>query len=351
MGLGDELKSSAGATATEESVTGFKAWLGQFVPPIAIDFAITIIVIIAAVLFVTQNERVLRLLGKLTGAITRWFSKLFGHRVRNFNTKLLRSAYLNKESLQYTIVKYFEDMIMNLDLQKDGVTVSGLLFFLLGSAAILTAMLNSLMSFGMLLPIIYCAVVAILFIMFRLLSVSQLEKREEMIMDAVDFLVSDIKGGVFNAMMRYEHSFNPNIRTYFSECIDDIKNKGASFEEAMLKLNAQLGPMFTDFAYKSIIYEAKADEGLEDLFSSIIETNRNRRNLRYINNIEFNSLRLEFLISVGMILAYGGMFMATDKWAMHFLTTTFLGRLMIIADVIIIAAVMGFITNIKAKSL
>ena len=180
---------------------------------------------------------------------------------------------------------------------------------------------------------------------------SDLKTFRKKIMDAVDFLVSDIKGGVFNAMMRYEDSFNPDIRPYFSECIDDVKNKGASFEEAMLKLNAALGITFTDFAYKAIIYEAKADDGLEDLFSSIIETNRNKRNLRYINNIEFNNLKVEFLGSMGIILLYVIYSVATDEFTRWFISTQAAGKILIIVDIIIVAVVMAFITSIKSKSL
>ena len=326
-------------------------FLARFLPEAFIDGAIAIIVIAGGLIFVTQNVNILRILGKLLNVISNLFNKLMGRRVKDFNTKILRSAYLNKETLEYRVVREFEDLIMNLDLHKDGVSVAGLMFFMAVSALILTLGLNSLFSLGALIAIGYVAIFIILFIMFKLVSLTNLERREEMIMDAVDFLVSDIKGGVFNAMMRYEHSFNPDIRPYFSECIDDIRNKGASFEEAMLKLNAALGITFTDFAYKSIIYEAKADDGLEDLFSSIIETNRNRRNLRYINNIEFNNLKVEFLGSMGLIAAYIVYSVMTDEWTMNFLSTNNFGKFLIILDVIIIAAVLAFITNIKAKSL
>lgn len=328
-----------------------REWLSQYVPTAALDFVITIIVIIGAILFVTQNTKILRFLGRLVNGVARFFSKIFGRRIKTWNTTVLRSAYLNKNTLQYKYVKIMEELLLNLDLHRDGVSVTGLTLFMVVSSLLITLVINSFMSFGWLLALVFVAVYIVIFILFRLVSLTQLEKREEMIMDAIDFIVSDIKGGVFNAMMRYENSFNPAIRPYFSECIDDIKNKGASFESAMLKLNGQLGNTFTDFAYKAIIYEAKADDGLEDLFSSIIETNRNRRNLRYINNQEFNALKIEFLLSLGIILAYVVLFGLSDPFTLHFLTQEVMGRVMIIADVIIIAAVLAFITQIKAKSL
>lgn len=321
------------------------------VPELLVDMVFTVLVIVAAFMFIMNNVRILQFLAKLLNGVAKLFSKKFGRSIKSWNTTMMRSAYLNKDTFQYTYVKAMEDLIMNLELHKDGVTVMGMTLFLFGSTLFLTLLLNSIVSFGAVLPLAYGGIFAVIYIIFRLVSLTRLERREEMIMDAIDFLVSDIKGGVFNALMRYEESFNPAIRPYFSECIDDIKNKGASFEEAILKLNAALGSTFTDFAYKAIIYEAKADDGLENLFSSIIETNRNRRDLRYINNMAFNSLRLEFLISVGATMLYAMAYLGRDDFVFEFLTQTFFGRLMIIIDILIVAAVMAFITEIKAKAL
>ena len=67
-------------------------------------------------------------------------------------------------------------------------------------------------------------------------------------------------------------------------------------------LNDKLGYNFTDFAQKAVLYEDKADETMEDIFSSIIETNRQRRTLRYINisksSVKVNSPFLFFNCSM-----------------------------------------------------
>lgn len=328
----------------------FRAWLGNYIPTAALDIVIFAIILFGAIIFVTQNVKVLRIAGNILQKVGVIVNKLLGRRMQVINKRVLRSAYLNKDSLQYTIVKYFEDIIMNLELQKEGITVTGLLFFMLLSSFIATIFLDYLLKFGTLLPFCFATVFFLVFTLFRLYALTRVEKREAMIMDAIDLLVSDVKGGIFNAMMRHQESFNPVIRPYFIECVDNVRHKNFSVSAAVLELNKNLGVTFTDFAYKVIIYEEKGGESMENLFSSIIELNRNRRQLRYINDIKFNSLKNTFLITMLLIGSFAAFLMLTEPFVYTFFTENFGGRLMLIADVAAIGAVLAFITSIKAKS-
>jgi hypothetical protein len=266
----------------------------------------------------------------------------------------MRSAYLNKDSLQYSIVKYFEDMIRNLDLERDGVTVTGMLLFISIVAFVITMFLNTLLKFGFsLFGLAFCAVWFVFFVLFRFVSLTRTERREALIMDAIDLMVSDIKDGVYNVMQRYleADAFHPEIKPYIAEFVDNIKNKGYSFKDSMLQLNSHLGYTFTDFAYKAIMYEEKRDDNMDDLFSTIIETNRNRRTLRAINNMAFNDLKLELIISLLIILVYGAVLMMTESFVYEFFTTMMFGRILIIIDVVALGCVLLYITNIKAQAL
>lgn len=312
----------------------------------------TVIILVLAYVFVRYNVKVLSLLGKLIQFLSVLVYKVVGTPIKAADKKLLRAAYLNKDSLSYKIVSYFESMIIALDLHKDGVSVSGLLFFLCAISIIVALVLNSIFAFGLvLLPICAIAVFAIVFILFKVVATSHVEKREEHIMDAVDFLIADIKGGVFNAIVRYENAIHPDIRIYFSQFIDEIRNQGYSFTDAMLNLNTKLGPTFSDFAYKAIMYEDKADEGMEEMFSSIVEKNRNVRTLRYNNNLVFSEVRMTFLMCIGIILFFAFYMVSTDAYFYTFFTESSLGKVLIIVDIIIIAAVLAFISAVKAKSL
>ena len=283
--------------------------------------------------------------------VDKWYYKLFGKTLKQLHVSFSRSADLNKYSFTYKVYHFFDELIINLDMKKDNVTVTGLLVFIgaisLAGGVVLGTVMNSI---GMLFPIT-AALFYLIVVVFRFLGLMRYEQRESEIMDAVDLLVSDIRGGIYNAILRYKDSFHPNIRPFFLSFIDDIQNKGYSFKQAMGILNDRLGPNFTDFAQKAVLYEDKADETMEDIFSSIIETNRQRRTLRYINNIKFNELRTQFIVSFLLIIGYGVFSALLDPFILEFLTQNAFGKCLLIGDIVVIAFVLSYLASIKAKSL
>lgn len=308
------------------------------------------VVIILIAFFLMYNKVVLKFQAKSNNFISQKFYKLFGHRVKFLETKLNRTVSLNRRSFVYTIYNFFYDILVNLDLVRVGVTVTGLLFFIgilsACAAFILVVLLNGIALY----PFAFAAVAYLITIIFKFISLSYYEQREAHIMDAVDLLVSDIKGGVANAVSRYKNSFHPTIRPYFLNFLDN-KNKGYGFSRAMIILNQNLGAFFDDFAQKAILYESKADSSMDDIFSSLLETNRQIRTLRYTNGLKFKALRTQFLASVGIIGGYIVFVVFKDPFLRHFITQTFIGKILIIADIVLIAVVLGYLSSIKAKTL
>lgn len=292
-------------------------------------------------------ERLFRAREK-TGAV---YYKVLGRRVRRASVQMERAASLNKKGRLYKMYMFFEDMILNLDMSKDNVTVTGLLIFLVSISFSIGLIVTFVMDSFMLLVPVTLAVLYLLVTVFRLAALTKYEKREAAIMDAVDLLVSDVKGGVYNAVSRYMESFSPLVKPFFFEFVDDIREKGYSFEQAMRGLNAKLGMNFTDFAQKAILYERKADENLDDIFSSIIEMNRQRRTLRYINAQEFAKLRSEFIVCFLMIVGYALFSALLDPNILYFLTHLFIGKVLVVVDIVIVAWVLSYMAAVKAKSL
>lgn len=283
--------------------------------------------------------------------VNKWYYRAFGKTLKHIQTSFSRTAQLNKYSMTYKIYHFFDEMIINLDMKKDNVTVTGLLVFILSismsSGIVLSYIMNSI---ALVIPIM-AAFFYLVVVVLRFLGLIQYEQREAEIMDAVDLLVSDIRGGIYNAILKYQDSFHPNVKPYFLSFIDDIQNKGYSFKQAMGILNDKLGPNFTDFAQKAVLYEAKADETMEDIFSSIIETNRQRRTLRYINNLKFSELRTQFIVSFILIIGYGVFSALFDPFILQFLTQNYIGKCMLIGDIVVVAFVLSYLASIKAKSL
>lgn len=316
---------------------------------------IKIIAFILAVLsfgyVVMYNKRFITKMSESSIFASGVFYKLIGKRLFSLNQKVARNVNLNRQSVFYNVYKYFDDMILNLDLADDGVTVIGLMTFILSISVSIATALGFLMDMMKLIPITTCVLFYLIVVIFRFMSLMRYERREADIMDAVDLLVSDIKGGIYNAIIRYRDSFNPRIKPYFLEFIDDIQRKGYSFKQAMLILNGKLGHNFTEFAHKAILYEERADKDMDEIFSPIIEQNRQRRTLRHINNIAFNELRTELIVSLLLIVGYCIFAIAMDKYLAMFLMRSVVGKVLIIIDIAAVAWVLTYIASIKAKSL
>ena len=318
---------------------------------ILIKLVSVIICVLAFGFLALYSNKIINVLVTSKDFVDKWYYKLFGKALKNMQVSFSRTADLNKYSFAYKVYHFFDELIINLDMKKDNVTVTGLLVFISSISFVGGLVLAYLMdSFVLLIPIT-AAFFYLIVVVFRFMGLLRYEQREAEIMDAVDLLVSDIRGGIYNAILRYKDSFHPNIRPFFLSFIDDIQNKGYSFKQAMGILNDRLGPNFTDFAQKAVLYEDKADETMEDIFSSIIETNRQRRTLRYINNIKFNELRTQFIVSFLLIIGYGVFSALLDPFILEFLTQNSFGKLLLIGDIVIIAFVLSYLASIKAKSL
>ena len=318
---------------------------------ILIKLVSVIICVLAFGFLALYSNKIINVLVTSKDFVDKWYYKLFGKALKNMQVSFSRTADLNKYSFAYKVYHFFDELIINLDMKKDNVTVTGLLVFISSISFVGGLVLAYLMdSFILLIPIT-AAFFYLIVVVFRFMGLLRYEQREAEIMDAVDLLVSDIRGGIYNAILRYKDSFHPNIRPFFLSFIDDIQNKGYSFKQAIGILNDKLVPNFTDFAQKAVLYEAKADETMEDIFSSIIETNRQRRTLRYINNIKFNELRTQFIVSFLLIIGYGIFSALLDPFILEFLTQNSFGKLLLIGDIVIIAFVLSYLASIKAKSL
>lgn len=306
-------------------------------------------ILLAAIIFVKYNAKVLGWLGRLNQKLTSKLQGTVGAHMRVANKKFKRTAELNINSPIFSIYRYFDSIIVNTGMHREGVTVAGLLVFLAALSILSTAVCLFVFDLAFLaLPAL--AVFFLLYvILFRYASLTRVEHNEEVIMDAIDLLVSDVKSGIFNSIIKYKDSFDESIRKFFVECIDNVQNKGYSFTAAMEILNDQLGYSFSDFAQKAVYYESKREEGSEGIFGAIIELNRQRRILRRENAIAFRSIKSTLIISFVAIFCFALYTGFTEPTIANVLTNTIFGRLMIIADVGIIALVINYVTSIRAR--
>ncbi|MFL8710782.1 hypothetical protein Q3304_08450 [Clostridioides sp. GD02377] len=279
------------------------------------------------------------------------FQQKFGNKIRKLNKDIERIESLNSKSIRYKIYKYLKEIIENLDMEKDGVTPIGLVIFISSISFILTIVTAAFFEEANMILLLFIMFFYLILVIFRFMSLTQYEKREDDIMSAIDLLVPDIKKGVENSIRSYQNEFKPRIRKYFKSFLDDIDNKGFSFKEAMLVLEDKLGENFRDFASNSISYEEKADEVSDQEFSILIEIHSKKRETRDINKRAFNKTKFEIFSCIAMIGIYCVIAMYQDRFIMNFFLNMQIGKIAVLIHAIVMVFIVASLAKIKAKSL
>ena len=164
---------------------------------ILIKLVSVIICVLAFGFLALYSNKIINVLVSSKDFVDKWYYKLFGKALKNMQVSFSRTADLNKYSFAYKVYHFFDELIINLDMKKDNVTVTGLLVFISSISFVGGLVLAYLMdSFVLLIPIT-AAFFYLIVVVFRFMGLLRYEQREAEIMDAVDLLVSDIRGGIY----------------------------------------------------------------------------------------------------------------------------------------------------------
>lgn len=312
---------------------------------------VLIVLIILFFLFVAYNTLVLKILGQGYLKFVGVFHKLLGRHIKRAQVNLFRSAFLNQKSTSHGIYKFFDRIIDDMNMQNDGVSVLGLIIFITVLSILMSLGLNIILNLGVVFIFSVVAFFALITIVFKFTSIASAEKRVMAIMDTEDLLVSDISGGVYNAIIRYTDSMSPYVQPYFIEFRQNIQENKFSFTDAMLMLNSRLGYTFTNFARKAITFEAKADKEMVSIFSNVIDVNQQKRIVMDKNKVKFERMRIGFITSLSLIVLYAFFISAGDSFIHNFLLTNIVGKIMCIGDVVLVAGVLAYLTYLRVSVL
>lgn len=291
--------------------------------------------------------------------LQKWLSKILASVSKKVGTfsvdreyRVQRYVYLHRGSLFAKFYDWVNAQIIAIGLKRAGVSPVGYLLFWAVVAVVLALALWVLtgMNAGFLLPVAIILFVVSL-IMTRVIVSEKIEKREADIMDALDLIIPEIGSGVRNAIVKYVDNFAPSLQGDFKAFVSNIQDRGYSFPDAMFILSDSLGVIFRDFAQKAIFYEALGESDMISIFDDIVETNRLRRELRYTNEVAFNTLKTSFIVSCFVACGYFLFLMATDAFSRWFFLTTTGGIILLIVIALIIFGVLSYITTIKSQAI
>lgn len=265
---------------------------------------------------------------------------------------LQRYVYQHSESYIARVYGWVNQQLIALGLKRYGVTVFGYMLFWAVICTIATGALTVLLRFGVLfVPPLFLMVYVITLVLTRVMVSERMERREADVMNAVDLIVPEIRGGVKNAIVRYRDNFAPSVRDDFTSFIVNIQDRGYSFEDAMYILSDSLGLVFKDFAQKAIYYEVGGDAGMIDIFTDIVETNRLRRQLRDENNNAFTSLKASFVMSVLLTFGYFIFLMFTDDFSRNFFLQETTGKVLLLVIIGVVFSVLAYISTLKSRAI
>lgn len=307
---------------------------------------ITIVAIVAGVYFFSFQ------LQKFLSSAGTSISKKIGTFSTSREYAVQRYVYLHRSSLIAKLYNWINEQLIAAGMKRVGVTPVGYMLFWGTISAITAIVIGIICNLNVFLyVVIFFILVAVFLVATRVFVAGKMEKREADVMDALDLIIPEISSGVKNAIARYVDNFSPSLQQDFKIFLSNIQDRGMSFEDAMFILADSLGNIFKDFAQKAVFYEALGEEDMRGIFDDIVETNRQRRELRYNNNLEFGVLRLSFIISAGITIGYFIFLMATDWFSRYFFLTTTWGNILLVAIVLTIFGVLSYIATIKSRAI
>lgn len=307
---------------------------------------ITIVAIVAGVYFFSFQ------LQKFLSSAGTSISKKIGTFSTSREYAVQRYVYLHRSSLIAKLYNWINEQLIAAGMKRVGVTPVGYMLFWGTISAITAIVIGIICNLNVFLyVVIFFILVAVFLVATRVFVAGKMEKREADVMDALDLIIPEIGSGVKNAIARYVDNFSPSLQQDFKIFLSNIQDRGMSFEDAMFILADSLGNIFKDFAQKAVFYEALGEEDMRGIFDDIVETNRQRRELRYNNNLEFGVLRLSFIISAGITIGYFIFLMATDWFSRYFFLTTTCGNILLVAIVLTIFGVLSYIATIKSRAI
>lgn len=265
--------------------------------------------------------------------------------------QLQRYIYQHSKSPLTKLYNWVNQQLIALGLKKQGVTPTGYLTFWGLAAVLLGTVIGIVTHLGLFTFFIWILCFILMLMLTRVIVSERIEKRELDVMNAIDLIVPEAGSGIKNAIATYIDNFAPSVRDDFRAFLTNINERGYSFEDAMYMLSDNLGTVFRDFAQKAIYYEKVGEKEMLDIFTDITETNRLRRQLRDENTTAFNTLKVNFLVSTLLTAGYFVFLMMTDSFSRSFFLQSMPGKVLLVAIIMIVFSVLGYISTIKSRSI
>ncbi len=215
-------------------------------------------------------EKTLRFLG----FSTKWLQDASRDRATRNKLRFSRENKAQRESDNlYKYYRFVDDILVSMHLREHGITVEGFTVVCGMITILITLACGILIRNLFMLAIIFCIVYAALLATMYLKSRMGAMERKKHLLTTIDLLCANMSEGILHAVQDNINLIHPSVRPIFTKFVRNITVLNISTEDAVVKLNNDLGSSFDVFCETVLIYERDRAPGMEVLFSFIVADN------------------------------------------------------------------------------
>jgi hypothetical protein len=318
----------------------------------ATQAAIFMLVVLAAVLLIRVSGLPLF---QLALKLINWLMKVFGKFINKQEENYHRDVEIGKideKRKTYKLYNFLNELIIDLDLKRSGVTPYELLFLVcifvfFGTGIICKMLFGTFLMVIIMFPVV---IIGVFCVMYTKANVAH-DRRIENVIEAENIICNNIKSGVLVAVRDSLDVIPKEIRPDFKDFIDNIEQQNYHVKTALLELNAHLGSVADDFIKKCIIFEMEEEHGIAGMFQDIVEINNINMEMRTEMKRAFEEVKFNFQVGAGMIVAFLAGVLAIYPTVREFYFTNAIGQFIIAIDILLFILEYVYITYLRAQEL
>lgn len=284
-----------------------------------------------------------------------WLLKVFGGFINKRETiyhRDLEVGKLDEKRKTVKIYRFLNDLTIDLGLKQKGATPYEFLFIvmvcvLFGTIAVCKILFGSLLMVIFMYPIIFAAVICILYTKANVAH----DTRIESVIEAENIICNNITSGTLAAVRGSIDVIPKQVRGDFRDFIDNVEHKNYHIRTALMELNAHLGSIADDFIKKCIVLETEEEHGIAGMFRDIVEVNNIKMEMRTEMKRKFEEVKNQFIMGSAMIFLFLGGVIYIYPEVAHFYLKTPIGQIILAIDMLIMVMEFVYITYLRAKEL
>lgn len=331
----------------EGSLFSFVNTTGGAVTMAVFSIIVLCIMIVVQITGLNLAELLLKIVSIILGA--------FGGFINRKETAYHRDlavGKINEKRNRVKIYRFLNDLTIDLGLKQKGATPYEFLFVVL-ITVLFTTIATCQILFGSLLmviimyPIIFAAVMCILYTKANIAH----DNRIESVIEAENIISNNISSGVVQAVRGSLEVLPKQVKNDFRNFLDNIEHKNYHVRTALMDLNANLGSVADDFIKKCIMFEMEEEHGLSGVFRDVVELNNIKMEMRTEMKRRFEEVKNQFIIGATMIFVFLFGVIAIYPDVAYFYLKLPIGQIVLALDALVLVAEFVYITYLRAKEL